>query len=900
MIIKSTKVISAMLTLIKYIIFIIIFISLIFFYLFYTPLGNQQIYSSVSYMLTQKAGLDVDVESINIQNYPHLEADMIVEEKYKLNVKGFLKNYHLDMDYKLTSNCLQSNVCTIDDEINIIGHINGPLGNAHVTGEGKALDGNVSYEWLKREDTFKDIDLVLNDVNSSKLFTLLGQTALLEGKANAHIRFDIISQKSQKGQIIYDIKESSVSGLVVDLHTIINIHDNNQTFIMDITSPELTLHLTNGRYDQEKKYAHAFYALDIQELSHLEKLLGYKYVGPFNAFGEIEYDKHIIVKGLSKSFGGLIDFLYKKDALKADLTEVPFRNLMTKLSYEPLLDANATGQMGYDFVSKSITVNTKLKNAKFLPSELIDTLSEKSGIDMSQEVFDDSNINLIYQDDLLTGDIRFANKKNHLLLSHAKVNLSKKSIEATIDLQTQKYQLAGKTYLASLDEATPMRNAVQDTYLRFDGTFNKHYTIKLNGLINDSWANMDYALSAGRFPSHICTIEDQVDLRGHVNGPFTRLHISGEGKALDGHVYYDGTKVNDRLENFSLTMDDIHSVKLSTLLGQKTFPKGKADLQADFEYLSKESKKGTLIYSLEKSTLDKLPFTLHTQINLDNSKQTFSADVTMANAELNITKGSRDTDANLTSAFYVINVKDLTPFEKLFGFKYKGPFHAMGEATHNKHFKLQGLSKTFGGMLDFVYENNKLNIDLDAVSFKRFMSLFPYPILIDAKTTGNINYDFTKKLMLVKTELNKARFLHSDMVSTIYKKAKVNMLVEEFNDSTLEARYQNNILYGDLKLEGDTSSFALTNTKLNADKNTIDAYFDLKMQDQEFTGKVYGSLDDPKVNLNMQKLIRHKMDEQMDSMVGKGNREMMEKMPMGEAAKDAASGVAGGVMGIFF
>ena len=138
------------------------------------------------------------------------------------------------------------------------------------------------------------------------------------------------------------------------------------------------------------------------------------------------------------------------------------------------------------------------------------------------------------------------------------------------------------------------------------------------------------------------------------------------------------------------------------------------------------------------------------------------------------------------------------------------------------------------------------------------------------------------------------------MVSTIYKKSDVNMLVEEFDDSRLDAVYQNDILRGELKLENDTSSFYLTNTTMNLDKNTIDAYFDFKMQDQEFTGKVYGALDDPKVNLNMQKLIRHKMDKQMDSMVGEGNRKMMEKMPMGEAAKDAASGVAGGFMGVFF
>lgn len=887
-------------TLIKYIIFIIVFISLILFYFLYTPFGNQQIYSSVSYILTKKAGLDIDVESINIQQYPYLEADMLVEDKYNLKLKGFLENNKLDMDYTLTSNCIQSTVCTIDDEIHIIGHINGPLGKAKVTGEGKALDGDISYEWLKQEDTFKDINLVLNDINSSKLFTLLGQTALLEGKANARIHFDRISQESKKGEILYDVKKSDFSGLLVDLHAKIDIDDKDQTFIIDVIAPELTLHLTKGRYNQEKNYAHAFYALDIKELSHLEKLLDYKYVGPFYAFGEIEYDKHIIIKGLSKSFGGLIDFMYEKDTLKADLTDVPFRNFITKLSYKPLLDANTRGQMGYDFLSKSITINTKLKNAKFLPSELLDTLSEKSGIDMREEVFDDSSLNLTYKDDILTGDIRFSNKENHLLLNDAKVNLTKKSIESTIDLQTQKYRLSGETYIASLDEATPMQNTLQDTYLRFNGTFNKHYKLTLNGLINDTWANMDYSLSAARFPGHIYTIEDDINLTGHINGPFSRLHISGEGEALDGHVSYDGVKINDRLENFTLSMDGIHSVKLSTLLGQKTFPKGRADLHADFEYLSKENKKGTLIYSLEKSTLDKLPFSLYTQINLDNSKQTFTADITMANAEINITKGSRDTDTNTTSAFYVIDVKDLTPFEKLLGYKYYGPFYAMGEATYHKHFKVQGLSKTFGGMLDFVYEKDKLDIDLDSVSFKQFMSLFPSQIMIDGETTGKINYDFIKKRMVVNTKLKNAKFLHSDLVSNIYKKADVNMLLEEFDDSTLEASYQNDILQGDLKLSNDRGHFFLTNTIMNTQTNTINAYFDFKMQEQQFSGKVYGALDDPEVDLNMKKLIRHKMDKQMDSMVGKGNRELMEKMPMGEAAKDAASGVAGGFMGIFF
>jgi len=134
-----------------------------------------------------------------------------------------------------------------------------------------------------------------------------------------------------------------------------------------------------------------------------------------------------------------------------------------------------------------------------LPSKLVDTLSEKSGLQLSQEIFDDSSLNLTYKDDILTGDVRFANKKNHLLLSDAKVNPAKKSIEGHINLKTEKYQLEGKTYVMMIDDATPMQNTLQDTYLRFNGTCNKHYKFTLNGLLNDSWANMDYTLNADSF-----------------------------------------------------------------------------------------------------------------------------------------------------------------------------------------------------------------------------------------------------------------------------------------------------------------------------------------------------------------------------------------------------------------
>ena len=52
------------------------------------------------------------------------------------------------------------------------------------------------------------------------------------------------------------------------------------------------------------------------------------------------------------------------------------------------------------------------------------------------------------------------------------------------------------------------------------------------------------------------------------------------------------------------------------------------------------------------------------------------------------------------------------------------------------------------------------------------------------------------------------------------------------------------------------------------------------MQRREFSGKIYGSLSDPKVNLRMQKLIKYEMSKQMDRMMGKKATKVLRDIPM--------------------
>jgi len=881
--------------LLHYLLPTVVMIFIIIFYFLYTNSGQKNAYALLSFYTSHKAGLDVKIKKINLYQYPYIKIDAIIEKEYIIFIDGFVHKGQLDLHYTLNSECFKSNICSFNDKINIKGKITGWRNDINVTGKGEALNGNIKYSFLKQRHHVKDVNLHLKDINSSKLFSILNQKTLFNGKANAHIHFDIIAKKHKTGTIIYNAQDNNFYDVGAKFHTEIAVKDDKNIFNIDVISPDILLHLTQGEYDKSKKYAHANYTLDIADLSHLKKLLKGKYIGEFHANGEIEYDQHIKIKGLSKDLGGELHFVYENKVLELFLKDISFPALMHTLSTKPMLDANITGHATYKQTTKELQLDTKLKQTKLLPSSLTHTVQKKFSLNLENKIFDKSSLKLTYKNNLLSSNFKLANDKIHLVLTNTKLNTSHNAIDTYIDLKTPKHAIKGKLY-ARVD--TVGEKSLDDVYIKYNGLFEKYYKIKLDGLLSDAFINMDYTLSAARLPSYICTIVDDINLTGHLSGSFNRLHIAGSGTAMEGKINYSGIKIKDDFENVTLDFTNIHALKLFTLLGQPNLPNGKATLTAHFPYISNKRKEGKLNFRLKNGKYSALPLALTAKASVNNNLVTFTATSLLSTAHINISKGMYNLDTNTAKAFYTLKTNNLVPLKPLIG-KYKGPFSSSGELKYHKEFQVRGLSSTFGGMVDFLYKKNMLYIDLEKVSLKRFMSLFPYPHILDAQLNGNINYDYKQKKLLVRTDLNNTRFLNSDLVETVFQKSGVNMLKEIFPNSTLRASYQNKIIQGNIVLKNKKSHFYFTDIKMDEKHNTVNAYFDLKMQGQEFSGKVYGSLNHPKINLNIQKLIRYQIDKQLDTYMGKDNRKLMESMPMSDVAKDMASEVGAGFMEIF-
>jgi len=880
----------------KITLFSLFFIIALLYYAIYTDSGKKFSYTILSFIATQKIGLHTKVSDIDLTQYPYMEAKLLIGKKYALSLYGVYEDKKFDLNYTLYSKWIESDNSKIRSDVNITGTIKGPRKNITITGEGIALDGNISYVGVKHRHSFNNVHVDVTDINASKLFQLLGQKAIFYGAATGSLNFDIISHETRKGTLYYRVKDKDYHGVEVDLKAQIDINNEKHDFTLEVKTPTATLHLIDGKYNQEHRQATAAYVLDVKNVSDLKGIVKVNYNAPFYATGTLSYEhKKIHMQGFSESLGGILNLVLKENRLHFYLNDIPLSPLMKNLDIDPLFNTNLTGEGIYDLKRKTVTLDASLSALSFNKSKLTKSLLKSSSIDFSKEVFDDNHLHLETVNRKLSTTLTLANKKNHLHLKNTRFNADNRSIKSTIDLKMYRYALSGDLFV-KMDKYTHSH----DTYIDFDGLVQKHYALRLKGLVNKEWTSMDYGLTASRLPSHICTIEDDINVTGHINGPFKRLHIEGQGTALDGNISFKGIQVNDHLEDVQVDATNIHALKLSTLLGYPQLPYGKGNFKAEFSHLSQSKQIGDMYYWLRDATLFNLPFSMDTRVNVKSDKQTFTANITLANAKLALTKGVHSNHTGITKSFYTLNVCDLTAFEDLLGYKYKGHFYAVGTGKYDGEYHIHGLSKTFDGFTEFSYDKDALNIDLSKVSFKRIMALFPYPAILDANTTGVINYDFNTEKLVIKTKLKDAKFSYHEEMDTLYRKTDINLLKETFTHSSLDISYQDKTILANIIMDSDTSHLSLTNTHIDTKLKTINGYFDVKMQGKEFSGKVYGPLQKPKINLNMQKLIRHEMDRQLDSIVGEGNRKMMENMPMGDVAKDMASGVGGAFMGIFF
>lgn len=399
--------------------------------------------------------------------------------------------------------------------------------------------------------------------------------------------------------------------------------------------------------------------------------------------------------------------------------------------------------------------------------------------------------------------------------------------------------------------------------------------LSLYGVPDKSDMNLSYHLRGETFEWDCYTIPHPVDVKGRMEGEYDELLVSGEGKIFNGDITYLFTRKPNRLEEMKVTLNNVRSKPLLEFLSYKNILEGDIDVILDFEYFTSYRRQGSAKVSMPKGTIpivsEEIELNLEAEILIKDLLHEFSADITSDIGKLRIGNGHYNRAANITTADYGLHINELAYFEEFLKHKYKGSLNTAGSVEYdNGELKLHGDTISYGGLLKYNYKNDYIDIDFQGVSLEKFLRQLSFPPLLSAKVYGSASYDIKDEIILVNTELKETRFRRTKMTDTIYEMAEIDVLKDTYDDSIFTAGYQDSVLTSLLKIDNGVNYLYLKDTQMNSNTNGITANFEVKIDGQKLVGEIYGTLEDPKVNVEMSQLIQYQINKEIDNFFGTG------------------------------
>ncbi len=187
---------------------------------------------------------------------------------------------------------------------------------------------------------------------------------------------------------------------------------------------------------------------------------------------------------------------------------------------------------------------------------------------------------------------------------------------------------------------------------------------------------------------------------------------------------------------------------------------------------------------------------------------------------------------------------------------------------YDNGFRARGVSSDFGGHLYFDYNINKHEIEfrLEKLSLKKIAKSLSYPVRMTADVFGTITYDIENKITLFDNQLRETRLIANRMTNRVLKNINIDMTKYVYDKSTFKGYYFNSLLSGDLRIDSGREYLYFKELRVDSKTKVINAYFHIKMEGQEVSGKIKGTTKKPKFRINVTKLLKDQFQNRAKSL----------------------------------
>ena len=353
--------------------------------------------------------------------------------------------------------------------------------------------------------------------------------------------------------------------------------------------------------------------------------------------------------------------------------------------------------------------------------------------------------------------------------------------------------------------------------------------------------------------------------------------LRGESKSFEGTSFF-----SMRQEKLQLNLKAINLQKLLHFVGQKPYAKGgfSADVYIDnVKTLEGRFSLRTNIAKSINSTLKKeLDIKLDKPVNFMLSvKGNIKKGIASINSDFlsdlfNLTSNHIKYDIKNASleAPYRLDIPHLSKLKSLVGKDIKGKLEVKGNVKKAKKLEITGETKDLEGSINFKLEDSLLTSNIKDISVEKLMHMLIYPKVFKGKLEGTFDYDLSKKEGTLHSKLKQAQLLRSYLTVTVKDFKRIDLTKERYNESTLEAKFKQDIINLDFIAKSKSTIISLSPAKINKATNTIDGEYSLKINNNYINGTVKGAIQDPKITINASQAVQNEVLQQLDKQIDDG------------------------------
>ncbi len=595
----------------------------------------------------------------------------------------------------------------------------------------------------------------------------------------------------------------------------------------------------NGNFDIFKQSIDLKYDIKVKDLANLQKLINKRLNGSFATKGSVVGDKKLIlVKGVSniansdtKYDVNLVDFDLK--TVNLDLKQAKIEKLLYLLN-EPI------------YTKGLLNINAKIKNAH------IENLDGDVVVSIKEGKVQNKIINKKFKQNI-TIPISYK--------SDIKALLKGKEIKVKSDIISSLAFLHTKKSIINLNSNKIFSDYLLDikNLAKFESIIGK----KLNGSFS---TNGDIK------------IEDK------------DISIKGYSNLAKSKTSYDVNIKNSKLDNISFDVNDLKIDSLLKIVNEPIYAFGNLSLKGKLK--NDDFLKGTINSKIEKGFLvnkninkafnmklkDKINFTMNNENILDKDMINSHTKLLTSLGDILLDKSQFNIKEKRFTSVYEVLLPDLRKLKDITSKKLRGDIKLSGNIEKkDKYLSVDGNANLVGGKLDFTLLNDVFKANLKDGQIKDLTYMLYYPAIFSSVSNLDLNYNILTKKGTLKGKLSKGNFIENKLSILIKQFTNFDMTREVYDNVILHTDINDTLLSSDLDMESKNTKISIKKSKMDLEKNTIDAKIQADINKVKLSAKVTGDINSPKISLDTKAFLKSKVGKKLEKKLNKKIDKIIEK-----------------------